>query len=319
MVVQVINHKNPDLTNKQIAGFDFDWTLVCPKGPTTWCCNRYDWKFLYTNCKEILQGYHNIGMTIVIVTYQSRAYKIEMLNDFLEQFNFPICLIISDSDTQKDFNLKDFLRLGENEEIDQLTSFYCGDADGEKGSWSDMDYKFAMKNNIQFFKPQEIFRTKSNIKIEFGSDTDFEILKNYDVIIMCGSPGSGKSTFVKQQIEPNGFTILSSDEYKSNKTKMAKVLKSMISNKQKIVIDACNPTLENRNYWINIIKDASYVVVYIDIEKSVALERNNKRDAKISQIAIHTWFKRFEDTEIDIIVNNSREQLETQLEQLSIM
>ena len=328
MVIQVLEHNCPDLTNKRIAGFDFDWTLVCPKGPTTWSCNRYDWKYLYKNCNEILSSYDDMGMTIVIVTYQSRTYKIEMLQDFLQQLDIPAYIIVSDTETQKNFSLKEYLKI--DGDIDTTVSFYCGDADGEIGSWSDMDYKFAIKNNIQFFRPDQIFGSKNVKDIEFTCVKDFDMIDNYDIIIMCGSPGSGKSTFVTQQVKPRGFTVLSSDQYKSNKKKMAKELNSMISIDKKVVIDACNPTLENRNYWINIVKDKSYAVIYIENEKSIALERNNKRVNKVPQIAIHTWYKRFEHVNIDMIVNNStdvssisdpQEQLSIteKVEQLSIM
>lgn len=318
MVVQVIEHNYPDLTNKRIAGFDFDWTLVCPKGSTVWSCNRYDWKYLYKNCNEILSSYDVMGMTIVIVTYQSRTYKIEMLQDFLQQLDIPAYIIVSDTETQKNFSLKEYLKI--DGDIDTTVSFYCGDADGEKGSWSDMDYKFAIKNNIQFFRPDQIFGSKNVKDIEFTCIKDFDMINNYDIIIMCGSPGSGKSTFVTQQVETRGFTVLSSDQYKSNKKKMAKELNSMISIDKKVVIDACNPTLENRNYWINIVKDKSYAVIYIENEKSIALERNNKRVNKVPQIAIHTWYKRFENVNIDMIVNNSTDVSSTsdQQEQLSI-
>lgn len=328
MVIQVLEHNCPDLTNNRIAGFDFDWTLVCPKGPTTWSCNRYDWKYLYKNCNEILSSYDDMGMTIVIVTYQSRTYKIEMLQDFLQQLDIPAYIIVSDTETQKNFSLKEYLKI--DGDIDTTVSFYCGDADGEIGSWSDMDYKFAIKNNIQFFRPDQIFGSKNVKDIEFTCVKDFDMIDNYDIIIMCGSPGSGKSTFVTQQVKPRGFTVLSSDQYKSNKKKMAKELNSMISIDKKVVIDACNPTLENRNYWINIVKDKSYAVIYIENEKSIALERNNKRVNKVPQIAIHTWYKRFEHVNIDMIVNNStdvssisdpQEQLSIteKVEQLSIM
>ena len=267
-------------------------------------------------------------MTIVIVTYQSRTYKIEMLQDFLQQLDIPAYIIVSDTETQKNLSLKEYLKI--DGDIDTTVSFYCGDADGEIGSWSDMDYKFAIKNNIQFFRPDQIFGSKNVKDIEFTCVKDFDMIDNYDIIIMCGSPGSGKSTFVTQQVKPRGFTVLSSDQYKSNKKKMAKELNSMISIDKKVVIDACNPTLENRNYWINIVKDKSYAVIYIENEKSIALERNNKRVNKVPQIAIHTWYKRFEHVNIDMIVNNStdvssisdpQEQLSIteKVEQLSIM
>lgn len=32
------------------------------------------------------------------------------------------------------------------------------------------------------------------------------------IIMLCGMPGSGKSTYAKDRLEPKGFKILSSDQ-----------------------------------------------------------------------------------------------------------
>ena len=304
MGIHIIKHNNPDLTNTCIAGFDFDWTLIRPKGATTWCCNRDDWTFLYNNCKSTLERFHNEGYTIVIITYQTRKYKIELIKDFVEMFDIPLYVIISDGEIQKNFKLIDYLELGYDRVLNTHVSFYCGDADGDQGSWSNMDLVFAVYNNIRFCKPATIFGEEyvSDVQV---SNVDLGLLDNYDVIIMCGSPGSGKSTFVKNNLVPKGYSVVSSDEHKSNKSKMAKEMKTYLKERKPVVIDACNPTITNRMYWKSMLKDEKCLIILVDVEKSIAIDRNAKREVhKVPIVAIHTWYKRFDGLEIDMSIKS---------------
>lgn len=296
-MITEIKHNSPELTNDKLAVFDFDWTLIRPKGATTWCCNREDWQLLYNNAIEVLRDFHQKGYTIIIVTYQTRTYKIDMLNDFIQIFDIPVFLLISDKETKKDFDLVDHLQLSGSFHI---SSFYCGDADGLPGSWSDMDRVFAERNGIKFYTPTEIFGIE-NTSIFFKTDNDLDNLD--DVIIMCGSPGAGKSSFVREHISPKGYTVVASDDYKGNKKKMAKMITSLLKDGHRVVIDGCNPIQKNRQDWIDVIGDKSHTIIHIDTPKTFALERNSKRTIhKVPAVAIHNWFKRFENTNIDIVV-----------------
>lgn len=287
MSVKIIN---PISNMIKIAGFDFDWTLICPKSSNTFCLNKDDWKFLYEDVEDVLTKYYKDGYYIVIVTYQSRDYKIEMLNNFVKKFEFPICVIIGDKTSKKDFDISEWIHA----KIDYENSFYCGDADGEKGSWSDMDRVFAARNNLKFYNPSEIFgKDRPDATFEFSSNIDIYSINEYDVVIMCGSPGSGKSTFVKNYAKE--FEVISSDAFKSNTNKMKKLFKELISENKKIVVDSCNATNKNRMNWIDLLHGKSYVIVYLDVDKKVAIDRNSKRqNNKVPMMAIHRWYLNFE-------------------------
>lgn len=289
-MIKTIEHNSPDLKNNKVAVFDFDWTLVCPYKTAIWSRNREDWRFLYSNTKNKIEEYYENGYSIIIVTYQSKKYKLSMLQDFADTFdNIPLFIVIGDKDSKKDFDLIDYLEV----QTFDSNSFYCGDADGEEGSWSDMDLLFAKRNKLTFYKPSVLFRT------------DVKIDGNHNMIIMCGSPGSGKSTFVRDVIQPMGYTVVSSDDYKSNTKKIQKVIKDLFKKGiDKIVVDGCNPTLKNRQAYIDMLEDnKTYTTIYLNTPRCIAMERNNNREARVPDVAINMWFTRFEDTNIDTIVD----------------
>lgn len=292
-MITEIQHKSPNLSNNKLAVFDFDWTLVCPEKSQKFSCNKDDWRFLYQNVKDVLNNYHQQGYTLIIVTYQTREYKIEMIHNVIKVIDIPIYVLIGDGDTKKDFILSDYLSNDKNLTNDK---FYCGDADGSVGSWSDMDRVFAEKNGLVFYTPPEIFG--------WNTGSSLEDLK--DVIIMCGSPGSGKSTFVREYIEPKGYRVVASDNYNSDKRKISKAIKILLKEGHKIVLDRCNPTQKDRQEWIDI-SDKSYTIIHMDVPKSIAIERVKTRTTQksVPVIAINTWYKKFENTNIDIVVNTT--------------
>lgn len=308
--MEIIKHNTPDITNPKIAGFDFDNTLVCPKGDTTFCRKRDDWKLLFSNTRDVLTKYHKDGYTVVIVTYQSKKYKREMIKDFANTFDIPLYIIIGDKDTKKDFDIIDYLELPKGTSALDQDSFYCGDANGKKnGAWSDIDLVFAERNNLKFYLPGHLFNDNDKTddcpleSLSLEDNTDLDTLDNYDVVVMCGSQGSGKSTFVRKELVPRGFEVISGDEYKSNKAKMLKVLKTMISEGKRVVIDSTNATLQNREHWNC---GSKTITIHIDTPKQVAMERNSKRTTgKVPAVAIHKWFKNFDPTDIGIVVKTT--------------
>lgn len=302
MITKMSNSATPIKLSTKLAVFDFDWTLICPKNGTTWSSNKDDWKFLYDNTTDILKQYHIQGYSIVIVTYQSRQYKIDMIHEIITMFQdvIPITVIVSDKQTKKDFDIMDYL---DTDIIDINTSFYCGDADGEQGSWSDMDRKFAEKNKLTFYKPADLFADNQVVSDTSMFPDMLNTILNTTLIIMCGSPASGKSTFVKEHLIPLGFSVVSSDTYNGNKKKMKKDTRKLIENKKRVVIDACNPTLLNRQDWRDIDTNMCTTTILMDAEKVLTIDRNSKRTVdKVPPVAIHSWYKRFErGDDIDIV------------------
>lgn len=166
-----------DLTTKgNIAGFDLDGTIVKPhrtKFPRT-----IDDNVLMPHRIEILKQLINRDDTLVIFTNQKsrndekrlfnyRNFKIPMgrlrlyqrvnhaITLLLDQGIQLICLMATGDDEYRKPNTGMWKVLSQMLKIE--AAFYCGDAAGRTGDFSDSDLKFAENIGIKFYTPEEIF------------------------------------------------------------------------------------------------------------------------------------------------------------------
>lgn len=101
-----------------------------------------------------------------------------------------------------------------------------------------------------------------------------------EAIIFVGIQGSGKSTFYKEKFF-NSHVRISNDLLKTrNREKL--FIEACISNSQKFVIDNTNPTIEDRQKYIQRLKETNYKVIgyYFESKIKDCLERNNQRSEK---------------------------------------
>lgn len=213
-------------------------------------------------------------------------------------------------------------------------SFYCGDGAGRpkylkrKADFSCSDYKFALNLNIKFYTPEELFY---NSKLDIDIDPSFRNLtfdpRNYfytsksteavnslnksldrinkynrRMIILTGPMASGKSTFCNKYFNNPHTKIISQDVLKT----VAKCKKECISFIQNntddctVVIDNTNRDVVIRHPWCTIAKQNNLrpIVLWFDLPKECILHLNAFRsltsDKKIPNIAIHYYFKNFE-------------------------
>lgn len=96
------------------------------------------------------------------------------------------------------------------------------------------------------------------------------------LIILCGLPGSGKSSFAKTlKNNSDKWAVISQDELGSRGKCEEEFSKSIKGNKS-IILDRCNHTKADRNSWYQMamLTDASKsLVVYFDTEKEVCIPR----------------------------------------------
>lgn len=120
---------------------------------------------------------------------------------------------------------------------DLKESFYVGDAAGRESDFSCVDRKFAANIGIQFYTPEEYFLGETPSKFSWGSFEPlmisppselesednllnyFESLKSQPsdkpiVCVLCGIPGSGKSTIYTHFLEPLNFERINQDTLK---------------------------------------------------------------------------------------------------------
>ena len=113
-------------------------------------------------------------------------------------------------------------------------------------------------------------------------------------VIMCGIPGSGKSTFCHKIInEHSNFTCVSRDairlsmlkdgeNYFKHEKQVKKIFYNIINDKlnsnYNVIVDSTNISYNAIRYTLNhIIEQCHIYIVYIDCSLETAICRNNKR------------------------------------------
>ena len=130
-------------------------------------------------------------------------------------------------------------------------SFYCGDAAGRKNDFSNDDLLYSINLSLKFYTPEMLFKNeKRNFKLVKGVkyDTDLDIkeeeskntesnqkqieaFKNIkpscqELILLIGSPGSGKSVFFRNYLSDN-YMRINNDTIK-NPNKAAKYCEKLL-------------------------------------------------------------------------------------------
>ena len=161
-------------------------------------------------------------------------------------------------------------------EVDLEGSVFVGDAAGRTGdpkagvkkdhACSDRD--FAMNVGIGFMTPEEFFLgeeakpfTRSfdpaaYLDAEVTSQTDstpvvFTKKNDLELVVFCGSPGAGKSTFYWQHMQPLSYERVNQDILKT-RDKCMKVAAEFIEDKKSVVVDNTNADIETRAAWLSL-------------------------------------------------------------------
>jgi len=283
--------------SKKLAIFDFDGTLVQPKEGRRFPKDKNDWEWLRPSVPKKLKQYAKEKYRLVIVTDQSKPWKVEMIQDVIQTLKLSITVIIGVKEDQKP-NTRLFLSyFTPDKKIDIENSFYVGDAAGRSGDWADRDIQFAKNMNLKFYVPEEIFDATP-----IRAFPKIKMPNQKEIIIMIGYPGSGKSTLVKEQLVSSGYYRVDGDVFKTAKA-MIKEAKNYPD--KSIVFDATNGTHERRQEYINYAKEIGVPIrcVWVNTPIEKALERVKKREQEIGvhvpAIALYLYRKKFEEPTSD--------------------
>jgi len=74
-----------------------------------------------------------------------------------------------------------------------------------------------------------------------------------DIVLFCGSPGAGKSSFYWKHIQPLGYERVNQDILKTRE-KCLKSASAFIEEGKSVVVDNTNADLETRSCWIALAK-----------------------------------------------------------------
>lgn len=184
------------------------------------------------------------------------------------------------------------------EDVDLENSFFVGDAGGrgaiissEKGvkgtakDFSCSDRNFAHNVGITYKTPEEFFlgEPPREFAREFdlttydGSDSPqllFEKKNPTDMVVFCGPPGAGKSTFFWNHLKPLGYERANMDLLKS-KDKCIKVAAECLADGRSVAIDNTNPDPEARAVWVRIAQKAGVPVRCVWFKTPLAVCEHN--------------------------------------------
>ena len=145
----------------------------------------------------------------------------------------------------------------------------------------------------------EIFRADEEAKVPF-EDQSAEVTKEgQEVVIFCGSSGSGKSTFWSNYLR--SYTRINQDTLKTP-AKCKAALIAALERGESAVIDNTNKSIEERGRYISVCKDKEVPVrcFWFKLEKPLVMFLNGLRKTEgfrthfsraTPPVVVHTFFK----------------------------
>lgn len=286
-------HTNDFMLQNKLAMFDLDNTLITTKKGKRFPVDENDWKFRFDNVMTKLKKLSENSFSIIIVSNQSgiatgiQTIKVwtAKLNKIVEKMDLDIMVFCSIAHNKyrkpSPIFFHNFI-LRKKFDIDYDESFYCGDACGRNGDFSDSDLKFALNCMLKFKTPEFYFSNVKSIipKISYPKIWDLaeESPKidpiDKEIIIMVGFPASGKSHVSKYLNQHYNYTIINQDILKTKMKCKKFAIESMKLGKS-IIIDATNPSREIRKEWINLGKLYNYTIRAIHMTTNMELSFHN--------------------------------------------
>lgn len=246
----------------KVAAFDMDWTLtrtsrsLWPKDPSD--------LVLLPNRLEILNSLRDEGYTIVIFTNQKSSndnkvrFNLTRVHNFVKMVG-PVIALMSTAD---DKYRKPQTGMWENlntiiPNLNNKLSFYCGDAAGRQGEFSDSDKMFAQNIGINFRYIEEVF---PDVDI-----SQMNITQSKSMVLFIGMPGSGKTTYYNTHFKDTHVHI--NQDLLGSKPKCLKMSRDKIKCGDNVVIDCTNPGQSRRDEFYDIAKRNNYNITTIYFEK----------------------------------------------------
>ncbi|KAI0008953.1 PNK3P-domain-containing protein [Xylariaceae sp. FL0662B] len=221
-------------------------------------------------------------------------------------------------------------------EVDLAHSLFVGDAGGRTAQLRDgyggggtvpkdfscSDRNFAHNVGVAYQTPEEFFLGAP--PREFSRDFDlaaypysesegegkgegevvFARTNAKDVVLFCGPPGAGKSSFFWRHLKPLGYERVNQDTLKT-RAKCFKAAAEFLDSGNSVVIDNTNPDVDGRKEWVELAKKHNVPIrcVWFNIPKALcehndvvrALNKplNPEARAALPALAFTGYFSRF--------------------------
>ncbi|KAB5527941.1 polynucleotide kinase 3 phosphatase-domain-containing protein [Coniochaeta sp. 2T2.1] len=224
----------------------------------------------------------------------------------------------------KDYNL-------DPSTIDLKNSIFVGDAGGRKAflqngkavpkDFSCSDRNLAENIGIRFKTPEEFFlgenprdfaRDFDLINFPFAGEQEeikFEKKNEQELVLFCGPPGAGKSTFFWKHLKPLGFERVNQDLLKS-KDMCFKAATGLLRDGESVVIDATNPDPDTRAQWVALAEKLKLPIRCVwfrtpiqlcehnDTVRSLNKELNPEERQPLPKLAFNTFASRFKEPKL---------------------
>ncbi|BFZ61789.1 DNA kinase/phosphatase Pnk1 [Saitoella coloradoensis] len=273
----------------KVGAFDLDGTLIKTTSGSRFAKDANDWTWWHPSVPTLIRSLHASGYLIAIFSNQG-GISLKTANSKSETkwktkleavcrgLNVPVAVYGA---TGRDRWRKprvgmweEFVGecgLGESEgtgRVDMEGSFYVGDAAGRgderSKDFSCSDRRLAMNIGIKFHTPEEYFLGTDpepySMKNSFdplivlskeAPTTTFTKRFEQELIVMVGSPASGKSTYTELFLEPLGYVRVNQDTLKTRE-KCVKVAEAALLEGQDVVVDNTNADAGTRKVWIEL-------------------------------------------------------------------
>ncbi|KAL9097208.1 MAG: hypothetical protein Q9165_000635 [Trypethelium subeluteriae] len=231
---------------RKIAAFDFDSTLITSVSGKKFAKDATDWKWWHGSVpgtiKRLAGEDNQAGITLATDPKTSKSDQ-KRLSDFktkatavLNQLDLPITLYAA---TEKDRYRKPRVGMWEEvrknydleaaDSIDLSNSVFVGDAGGRTGSTKggiSKDFSCSDRTPEEFFLGEDAkpfmrdFDPSTYVGEAAAASTDatpvlFSKADGVEIVLSCGSPGAGKSTFYWNHLKPLGYERVNQDILKT--------------------------------------------------------------------------------------------------------
>ncbi|KAE8144904.1 polynucleotide kinase 3'-phosphatase [Aspergillus avenaceus] len=292
----------------KVAAFDLDSTLVSTASGNTFPRNSADWKWWHDSVPSRLRELTTDGYHVIIISNQKKiSIQKEMkagrsdsksLTNFKERataimkhLDIPLSVYAATEDDKyrkpRTGMWSEFIDEYDLDVagVDFPNSIFVGDAAGRPNDHSMVDRGFAVNAGLPFKTPEEFFLNAAPEPLVESFDPSLYLQDSTDVpcfsresalelVIFCGSPGAGKSTFYWDYLEPLGYERVNQDILKTRQ-KCIQVAKDHLTARRSVVVDNTNADPETRNHWIKVSKDLNIPIRCVYFSASSSLCRHN--------------------------------------------
>ncbi|KAI2293554.1 DNA kinase/phosphatase Pnk1, partial [Ophidiomyces ophidiicola] len=356
---------------KPVAVFDLDHTLIKTKSGNTFPRDANDWVWWDAQVPRKLKELHSDGYQVVILSNQKKVLlkhtkksalgepkSLSIFKDkagsIMRALDVPLSVYAA---TEYDEYRKprigmwnmmlDDYDLNMEGAMDLQGSVFVGDAAGRPGDHSCVDRNFATNVGIAFKTPEEFFRGEAAqavevfdprklIQTETNGQPAIEFTKppGQELVIFCGSPGAGKSTFYWKYLEPLGYERVNQDILKTVsmellvyavtrilqymletvvRPKCLKVASEYLQAGKYVAVDNTNANVETREHWISMAKEHKVPIrcVYFSTPQDICNHNNAVRAANsklesinpenrtfLPPVAFRDFLRRFEEPQL---------------------